>query len=604
MRTILGISADYHDSAAAILVDGELVAAVQEERFTRIKHDSSMPRNAITWCLDAAGTQRGSPVEVVFYEKPLTSYERILATHALVGTRGFRTLAAAVSKWSRSSLWVEARIEHILADIGFPDPQVRFAEHHVSHACSAFYPSPFESAAVLTFDAVGEWATSSIAHGSDVGVRIIDELMFPDSLGLFYSAMTAHCGFEVNDGEYKMMGLAPYGEPRFVDALRSDVIDIAADGSVRLDQRFFAYWSGTAMASRRLADLLDGPPLPRDSPPGQREADIARSTQLILEEAILSIAGHAHDVTGESRACLAGGVALNCVANARLLAEGPFDELWIQPAAGDSGAAVGAAYWAWHELGDHPRAITSGSDGMSGGFLGPCYGNDEITRWLTDVGIEHKEMAGDELYALVADHLVDGAAVGWFRGRAEFGPRALGHRSILADPRDPTMIGRLNSSVKKREGFRPFAPAIMAEHAGEWFEPAGPSPYMLVTKQLKADRRIVSREDAEKVDGSRGFSALLSVPRSEMGACTHVDYSARVQTVDESDNPSFHRLLDAFHRRTGCPALLNTSFNQSGEPIVLTPADALRTSAAVGLDLLVLEDCVVHPEAILEWATR
>ncbi|MCZ7631243.1 MAG: hypothetical protein M5U19_20320 [Microthrixaceae bacterium] len=604
MRTILGVSADYHDSAAAILVDGELVAAVQEERFTRIKHDSSMPRNAIAWCLDAAGTQRGSPVEVVFYEKPLTSYERILATHALVGPRGFRTLAAAVSKWSRSSLWVEARIEQILADIGFPDPQVRFAEHHVSHACSAFYPSPFESAAVLTFDAVGEWATSSIAHGSDVGVRIIDELMFPDSLGLFYSAMTAHCGFEVNDGEYKMMGLAPYGEPRFVDALRSDVIDIAPDGSVRLDQRFFAYRSGTAMASRRLADLLDGPPLPRDSPPGQREADIARSTQLILEEAILSIAGHAHDLTGESRACLAGGVALNCVANARLLAEGPFDEIWIQPAAGDSGAAIGAAYWAWHELGDHPRAVTSGKR--------------RDVRWIPGAKLRKRRNHA------VAHRCGDRAQEDGGRRAIRSGGRPSGRRCgcrlvsrkgrvrppSLGAPIDPCRPEGSDDDRSPEQihqearGFRPFAPAIMAEHAGEWFEPAGPSPYMVVTKQLKADRRIVSREDAEKVDGSRGFSALLSVPRSEMGACTHVDYSARVQTVDESDNPSFHRLLDAFHRRTGCPALLNTSFNQSGEPIVLTPADALRTSAAVGSICLYWRTAFVHPEAILEWATR
>lgn len=591
---ILGVSADYHDAAAALVVDGTLVAAAQEERFTRRKHDPSMPRHAIEWCLRDAGIEPGGLTSVVFYDKPLTTYERVLATHAKVGPRGFPVLSRAVATWSRSKLWVAPRLERIFEDLGFPPPPVRYAEHHLSHAASAFYPSPFESAAVLTFDGVGEWATSSIAHGVGSELRMQQELRFPDSLGLFYSAMTAYCGFDVNDGEYKLMGLAPYGEPRYAEVLRERVVDVAEDGSVRLDQRWFAYRAGARMTRRRLSELLDGPPLPRGRAPGQREADIARSTQVVLEDAVLRMARHAHEVTGERRACLAGGVALNCVANERLLADGPFDEIWIQPAAGDAGGAVGAALWGWHGLFGQRRTVPVHGDGMSGALLGPTYGRSEIADWLVAAGVPHEELDDGPLHRLVATEIAGGATVGWFRGRAEFGPRALGHRSILADPRDPGVVRKLNLAVKGREGFRPFAPAILEEHASDWFQLDRPSPYMLVTAPLREDRRRPVELPADA-----GFAERLEAERSEIPACTHVDHSARVQTVSREVDPDFHLLLSEFHGVSGCPVLVNTSFNRAGEPVVLTPADALRCFVATGLDLLVLEGCVVRAASIV-----
>ena len=586
---VLGVSADYHDAAAALVVEGELVAAAEEERFTRKKHDPSMPRHSIAWCLEDAGVGRDEPLHVVFYDKPLTTYERILSTHATAGPRGFPAFRRAILSWSRSKLWTRARLERVFAELGRPRPRVSFAEHHLSHASSAFYPSPFERAAVLTFDGVGEWTTSSIGHGRGAELRLLREMRFPDSIGLFYSAMTAYCGFAVNDGEYKLMGLAPYGEPRYVEVLRDRVVHVAEDGSIRLDQRWFSYRYGDRMTSPRLAELLDGPPAAQGAPPGQREADLARSTQVVLEEIVLRVARHAHELTGERRACLAGGVALNCVANSRLLADGPFEEVWVQPAAGDSGGAVGAALWGWHRVQGRPR-VACGVDRMAGAYLGPRYDRDEISSWLEGLGVPHQRLEEDELLPFVADELAGGAVVGWFRGRAEFGPRALGHRSILADPRDPRVVERLNRAVKGREGFRPFAPAVLAERASEWFELSQPSPYMLFTAQVVASRRTDPEEPA---DGS--FAARLAAVRSEIPACTHVDGSARVQTVDGRTDPTFHALLGAFEERTGCPVLLNTSFNRAGEPMVLTPADAFRCHVAAGLDLLVLEDCVVRP---------
>lgn len=590
---VLGVSGEYHDAAAALVLDGRIVAAAQEERFSRVKHDPSMPRNAMRWCLEHGDVAAGELDAVVFYDKPLTTYERILSTHARVGPRGYRSLAQAVSTWSRRKLWTGQRLESVLAELGQPQVRTTYCEHHMSHAASAYYPSPFDSAAVLTFDGVGEWATSSIAVGRGAQLSMLSELRFPDSLGLFYSAMTSFCGFEVNEGEYKLMGLAPYGEPRFVAALRDRVVEVAEDGSLRLDQRYFAYRAGASMTSRALEDLLGGPPLALGEAPGQRQADIARSAQVVLEEVVLRMARHAYELTGERRACLAGGVALNCVANQRLLADGPFDDVWVQPAAGDAGGSLGAALWWWYQIHGGARS-TSPGDSMEGAFLGPAYDDGEIVAWLRGSGVEHDVLEDGELFPMVAAEIAAGAVVGWLRGRSEFGPRALGHRSILADPRDSTMVRRLNLKIKGRESFRPFAPAILAEHAATWFDPSHESPYMLFTTSLHPSRRV-----DHDVPKDRPLAERLEAVRSELPACTHVDGSARFQTVDASRNADFHRLLVEFHARTGCPALINTSFNRGGEPIVETPADALRCFAGTEMDLLVLENSVVRRPALV-----
>ncbi len=605
--TVLGISADYHDAAAALVIDGRLVAAAEEERFTRVKHDPSLPRHAIRYCLEAGGVGPGDLDAVCFYDKPLTTYERILITHARVGPAGVRSLSKAVAAFSRSKLWVPLRIERFLRSLGHLRPvELRFAEHHQSHAASAFYPSPFERAAILTFDGVGEWATSSISWGAGHRIEQRLEQHFPDSIGLLYSALTAYCGFEVNDGEYKLMGLAPYGEPTYADVLRDRVVRIGSDGAVQLDQRWFAYRAGVRMTHPRLAQLLDGPPRHPDAPLTQREADVARSMQVVLEDIVLATARHAHQLTGERRACLAGGVALNCVANARLLEDGPFDDVWVQPAAGDAGGSVGAALWWWHQLQDNPREVVA-PDGMSGCFLGPAFSHDAIAAWLDENGISYEARTDlPALCSLVAEALDEGQIVGWFRGRMEFGPRALGHRSILADPRDPAMIATINQVVKLREGFRPFAPAVLAEHAADWFETGRELPYMLFTSRVREDRRVPAivggggpgpADPDGAVPDARGdgdFARRLGLANSAIPACTHLDLSARVQTVDSGRNPDFHALLSAFHERTGCPVVLNTSFNRRGEPIVRSPADALRCFTEVALDVLVLEGCVVR----------
>jgi carbamoyltransferase len=596
---VLGVSADYHDAAAAVVIDGEIVAAAEEERFTRRKHDASLPREAISWCLEAAEVEPGDLASVVFYDKPLSTWERIATTHCRVGPRGFRTFRSAASQWLGSKLWVGYRLTRLLADLGF-EAQVRFAEHHQSHAAAAYYPSPFEHAAILTFDGVGEWASSTIAWGTGHRIEMRCEQRFPHSLGLFYSAMTSFCGFEVNDGEYKLMGLAPYGEPAYADALRDRVIRIHDDGSVVLDQRWFSYAAGRRMTHPRLAEVLGGPARGLGSEPDQRTADIARSVQVVLEDAVLRAAHHAHATTGERQACLAGGVALNCVANARLLEDGPFDDVWVQPAAGDSGSAIGAALWSWHQLDDQPRPATGG-DRMRAATVGPAFAADDINSWLTgqDVAFERIADVGERCEA-VARLLADGAVVGWFEGAMEFGPRALGHRSILADPRDAGVARRINAAVKGRESFRPFAPAVTAEHADEWFDLGGVrSPYMLLTAPVAAAHRAGTPEPTgladEEVVG--GWADRLAAVRSDLAACTHVDGSARVQTVEASAHPVFHQLIDAFGRLTGVPVLLNTSFNVAGEPIVCSPADAYRCFQAAGLDVLVLEDCIVRRPA-------
>jgi carbamoyltransferase len=586
--TVLGVSGDFHDAAAALVVDGRVVAAAEEERFTRLKHDPSLPRHAIAWCLESEGVEPGTLDHVVFYEKPLTAYERFLVTHAHAGVRGFASFARGVSSWSRRKLWVAYRLERILADLGHPSARVEFAEHHQSHAASAFYPSPFEEAAVVVVDGVGEWASCTIAHGRGRQLELMEEVRFPDSLGLFYSAVTSFCGFEVNDGEYKLMGLAPFGQPVYERALREQVLRIGRDGSFHLDQRWFDFQSGRGMYRSQLASLLDGPPRDPSAPLTQREADIARSAQVVLEGIVLDIARRAQALTGARNLCLAGGVALNCVANAKVREAGLFDDLWVQPAAGDSGGAVGAALWRWHQVDRRERVVRSGDAPGAAVFLGPAFGDDEVATWLEGCGIPFERHEPEALVDEVAAALDGGATVGWFQGRMELGPRALGHRSILADPRRPDMIRRINALVKQREPFRPFAPAVLAEHAAEWFEVDGPRPYMTEVAQVAAAQL---REPEAEPAGD--FGAQLGAVRSTIPACTHVDGSARVQTV-HPDDESFHRLLEAFHRRTGCPVLLNTSFNRAGEPIVRTPADAFRCFVAAGLDVLVLGQLVVR----------
>ncbi len=588
MTAILGLSFDYHDAAAALIVDGEVLAAAEEERFTRVKHDPGLPRHAMEWCLDASGVRPGDLTAVAFHSKPLTTYERILSSHAKAGPKAFSGLRRAVSNWSRSKLWVRERIDAALDELGHGGCPVSFVEHHLGHAASAFHPSPHESAAILTFDGVGEWVTTSIARGHGSRIEMLVELAYPDSIGLLYSAMTAFCGFEVNEGEYKLMGLAPYGEPTFVEVMRERLVQVADDGSVRLDLTMFDFCSGRRMTTPALDALLGGPPRRPGEPLGQREADIARSTQVLLEDVVLRIARHAHRLTREPNACLAGGVALNCVANGVLLDRGPFESVWVQPAGGDAGGALGSALWVWHHVQGGARSARP-TDGMSGSLLGPSYGQKEVAGWLHGAGLVHEEVDDhDELVAVVADELAAGRLVGWFQGRMEFGPRALGNRSILADPRAADVVERLNRSVKQREDFRPFAPAVLEEHAEDWFDLDRPSPYMLFT------RRVRSAAGADGRARGRAFAERLHGVRSAIPACTHVDGSARVQTVSAMTNPAFHALLSAFLERTGCPVLLNTSFNGPGEPIVRTPADALRCATRIGLDLLVIERSVVR----------
>jgi len=595
---VLGISALYHDSAAAVVSDGVVVAAAQEERFTRRKHDPSFPTNAIDWCLHHAGVAHDGLDAVVYYDKPLSTFSRILRSYAAAGTRGLRSVNAAVSEWVNRKLWTPYEIEKGLRNLGYDVPEpILFADHHTSHAAAAFFPSPFDRAAVLTVDGVGEWATSSIGCGTGRRLELLEEIRFPNSLGLLYSAFTYHAGFKVNSGEYKLMGLAPYGRPRFADAIREHLLDVTPEGSFTLDMRYFDFLAGTKMTSRRFDHLFGGPPRRPESAITQRECDLARSIQEVLEEVVLRMAAHVHDLTGERDLVMAGGVALNCVANSRLLAEGPFDRIWVQPAAGDAGSALGAALWAWHEVLEQPR-VTDGHDGMQGALLGPSFDADEISAELDRQGRPHQRITDpEERAARIADLLASGNVVGMFQGRMEFGPRALGNRSILADPRDPEMQRVLNVKIKQRESFRPFAPAVLAEHAHEWFELSQESPYMLFTAPVAASRR----DDAEEVGEAASIFEQLAAIRSEIPAVTHVDGSARVQTVDSDRAPAFHRVIRAFHDLTGCPVVVNTSFNVRGEPIVHTPEDAYRCFMTTEMDVLVLEDCILQRSEQPEW---
>jgi carbamoyltransferase len=587
--SILGISAFYHDSAAALLRDGEIVAAAQEERFTRKKHDAGFPANAIEYCLAEAKLQLADVKYIVFYDKPLIKFERLLETYLSYAPHGLRSFLAAMPVWLKEKLYLKATLKRQFADLGNLKesqlPQLLFAGHHQSHAASAFYPSPFERAAVLCLDGVGEWATTTAWLGTDNALKPLWEIDFPHSLGLLYSAFTYYTGFKVNSGEYKLMGLAPYGEPKYAGLIRDKLLDLKDDGTFRLDMQYFNYCTGLTMTNSKFDALFGGPARLAESRLTQREMDIAASIQAITEEVVLRLARTLHKETGEEHLCLAGGVALNCVANGRVLREGPFKKIWIQPAAGDAGGALGAAAVVWHEFQGQPRRIVEG-DAMRGSFLGPRFTTEQITRALDAAGAKYTCLPDAELFPRVAEILDAENVVGWFAGRMEFGPRALGARSIIGDPRSAKMQSVMNLKIKYRESFRPFAPSVLAERVADYFELDQSSPYMLIVAPIRKELRIPLSNEQQQLFGIE----KLNLKRSELPAITHVDYSARVQTVHAQTNPRYHALLKAFEHRTGCGVLVNTSFNVRGEPIVGTPEDAYRCFMRTEIDYLVLEN--------------
>ncbi len=601
MTAILGISAFYHDSAAALVVDGDIVAAAQEERFTRKKHDPELPTNAIAYCLREAGLRPEQLDYVAFYDKPLTKFERLLETYLAFAPRGLRSFSMAVPVWLKEKLHLRRRLRF---DGRCKAPLI-FLDHHESHAASAFFPSPFEEAAILTLDGVGEWSTTCRGVGCGNKITLTHHLQFPHSLGLLYSAFTYYCGFKVNSGEYKLMGLAPYGQPIYKDAILKHLIDLKEDGSFWLNMDYFNYCRGLTMTGQRFHQLFGGPPRPPESDLQQRHMDLAASIQAVTEDIILRMGRDIHRQTGMRNLVLAGGVALNCVANGKLLREGPFENIWIQPAAGDAGGALGAALFVWHQLMGKPRQV-SGCDIQKGSLLGPSFPADAIEHFLkrTETTCEHF-VDENELLTHVAQLLAEEKVIGWFSGRMEFGPRALGARSILGDPRSPKMQAIMNVKIKFRESFRPFAPVVLQEFAAAWFdmEPGQESPYMLLVAPVREAHRVpLSATDRQVMADDPDLRHRVNVVRSTIPAVTHVDYSARVQTVDEQRNPRFYRLLSAFHALTGCPVLVNTSFNVRGEPIVCTPQDAYRCFLATDMDALVLEDCVIHKEDVKQAA--
>jgi len=588
---ILGISAFYHDSAAAIVEDGRIVAAAQEERFTRKKHDASFPHHAITYCLGAAGAKLSDIDHVAFYDKPFLKFERLLETYIALAPSGFRSFQMALPLWLKEKLFQKSLLRKKLGefDEDFAADRLLFTEHHLSHAASAFYPSPFEKAVVLTMDGVGEWATTSAAMGEGNKLEIFQEIHFPHSLGLLYSAATYYTGFKVNSGEYKVMGLAPYGQPKYAQLILDHLVDLKPDGSFRLDMSYFDYCTGLTMTNNRFAELFGQPVRAPDQLLTPFHMDVAASIQAVLEEVVLRLTRSLASQTGVRNLCLAGGVALNCVANGKVLRDGKFDKIWIQPAAGDAGGAVGAALAAFHQFKGGPR-VPVASDGMSGAFLGPEYAQGDIETRLAASGARFDVLSEDAMIAATAQALADQLAVGWFQGRMEFGPRSLGARSILGDPRSPAMQKNLNLKVKYRESFRPFAPAVMREDVADWFELDADSPYMLLVADVRDDKRRSMSAEEEALFGID----KLNVSRSEIPAVTHVDYSARIQTVTAETNPRFHRLLGQFKALTGCPVLVNTSFNVRGEPIVCTPEDAFRCFMGNELDVLVVGNCVLR----------
>ena len=601
MTAILGISAFYHDSAAALVVDGDIVAAAQEERFTRKKHDPDFPARAVQYCLEEAGLSPSALDYIAFYEKPLRKFERLLETYLAFAPEGFRSFRMALPVWLKE----KTRLPHLIrSGVGVsPQTPLVFTDHHESHAASAFFPSPFDEAAILTLDGVGEFTTTAFGVGSGNRIRLTRQLEFPHSLGLLYSAFTYYCGFRVNSGEYKLMGLAPYGRPVYAEAITKHLIDLRQDGSFWLNMDYFNYCQGLTMTSRRFHELFGGPPRDPESEIEQRHMDLAASIQAVTEDIMLAMGRELFRETGLRHLVLAGGVALNCVGNGRLLREGPFSDVWIQPAAGDAGGSLGAALFVWHQLLEKPRAAAPG-DRQKGSFLGPRFSTDAICRQLDARSATYRSLPDEaDLLEVVTDLLTSGKIVGWFHGRMEFGPRALGARSIIGDPRSPKMQATMNLKIKFRESFRPFAPCVLESEASRWFglEPGQESPYMLLVAPVLEEHRLpVSEEDARLMAGDPDLRKRVNVARSTIPAVTHVDYSARVQTVDSRRNPRFARLLAAFYRRTGCPVLVNTSFNVRGEPIVCTPEDAYRCFLATEMDALVLEDVVVLKEHVAE----
>ncbi|HEY5915377.1 MAG TPA: carbamoyltransferase [Verrucomicrobiae bacterium] len=591
LRHILGISAYYHDAAAALLCDGRIVAAAQEERFTRRKNDPDFPKNAVRSCLEQGGITAAQLDAVAFYDKPILKFTRMLETYLAVAPGGWRTFPAVLPSWLGEKLNLRKTIREELPGLT-PQCPLLFTEHHQSHAASAFYPSPFHQAAILTIDGVGEWATTTIGRGRGREIRLLKELRFPHSLGLLYSAFTDYCGFRINSGEYKLMGLAPYGEPRYVDAIYSNLLDLKPDGSFWLNLDYFNFLRGTTMANRRFHELFGGPPRSAEGKIEQRHMDVARSAQMVTEEIMVRLARHAREATGEPNLCLAGGVALNCVANGRILKEKVFERVWIQPAAGDAGGALGAALAAWH-LHDHPGPESTSEskiDAMQGSLLGPSYSDEQIEAVLRRREAVYRRLDKDALLATVVELLKAEKVVGWFQGRMEFGPRALGSRSILGDARSPRMQSVMNLKVKFRESFRPFAPVVRRERVGDYFDLAVESPYMLLVAPVRAELRQPLPQ------GVRGLD-LLKAARSTIPAVTHVDYSARIQTVERAENPLLYDLLLLFERHTGCGVLVNTSFNVRGEPIVCTPDDAYRCFVNTEMDYLVMGGFVLERTA-------
>ncbi|HEX4262869.1 MAG TPA: carbamoyltransferase [Verrucomicrobiae bacterium] len=599
MTSVLGISAFYHDSAAALVVDGRIVAAAQEERFTRRKHDPDFPAQAAAYCLREAGLQPGELDYVAFYEKPFQKFDRLLETYFAFAPAGFASFREAMPVWWRDKLYLRRKLREELKTA--KRARFIFTEHHESHAASAFFPSPFDDAAILTVDGVGEWTTATLGVGEGNRLRLLRELKFPHSLGLLYSAFTYYCGFKVNSGEYKLMGLAPYGQPRFADAIREHLLDLRPDGSFRMNMDYFNYCQGLTMTNDRFHRLFGGPPRSPESQLEQRHMDLAASIQVVTEEIFIAMARELHRLTGKKNLVLAGGVALNCVANGRLLREGPFSNLWLQPAAGDAGGALGAALFVWNQLLENPRQTTA-SDSQAGSFLGPRFSNHEIEKALNARSLPCQQIDDEEiLLKQIVDALIEGKVVGWFHGRMEFGPRALGARSILGDARNPAMQAVMNVKIKYRESFRPFAPCILRERAADYF--ALPrqteSPYMLIVAPLLEQHRTpLSDAQRNMMATDPDLRHRVNIARSTVPAITHVDYSARIQTVDEQRHGRFYRLLKMFEQQTGCPMLVNTSFNVRGEPIVCTPDDAARCFLATDMDLLVLENFIADKKQI------
>jgi len=597
---ILGISGYYHDSAAALIHDGEIIAAAQEERFTRKKHDARFPKNAIIYTLTEAKISLGQLDYIVFYEKPLLTFDRLLETYLAYAPQGLQSFISAMSVWLQEKLYLKTVLKKALAELGNCKPKqlppLLFGEHHQSHAASAFFPSPFEKAAVLCMDGVGEWATTSLWLGEGNQLTPQWEIDFPHSLGLLYSSFTYYTGFKVNSGEYKLMGLAPYGQPKYVDLILNNLLDLKDDGTFRLNMKYFNYTTGLTMTNKLFDRLFGAPPRQPEAALTQREMDIAASIQQVTEEIVLRLANTAQKELGVDNLCLAGGVALNCVSNGRLLREGKFKDMWIQPAAGDAGGAIGAALSVWHQYLEKPRQ-TNGCDQMRGSYLGPRFSLDEIQQYLDDVRAIYTHFDESELCQTVAKILAKGNVVGWFQGRMEFGPRALGDRSIIGDPRNEKMQSVMNLKIKYRESFRPFAPSVLADKVSDYFELDHHSPYMLLVANIKEDLKIAMTDEQKQLFGIE----KLNIPRSQLPAITHVDYSARVQTVHPETNPRYHQLISEFEALTGCGVLVNTSFNVRGEPIVCTPEDAYRCFMRTEMDYLVLENYVLAKTDQPQW---